>query len=60
MRQGLFVTILGVVALVISIVIFNFLPEYIKQGGPLVAGLIMLSIMSVAFSFERLFSLSRA
>ncbi|MEK7314814.1 MAG: MotA/TolQ/ExbB proton channel family protein [Candidatus Eisenbacteria bacterium] len=60
MRQGLFVTILGVVALVISIVIFNFLPEYIRQGGPLVAGLIMLSIMSVAFTFERLFTLSRA
>ena len=60
MRQGLFVTILAVVALVIAIVIYNFLPEYIKKGGPLVAGLIMLSIMSVAFVFERLFTLSRA
>lgn len=60
MRQGLFVTILAVVALVISIVIFNLLPEYIRQGGPLVAGLIMLSIMSVAFVFERLFTLTRA
>jgi biopolymer transport protein ExbB len=59
-RQGLFVTILAVVALVIAIVIYNFLPEYIKKGGPLVAGLIMLSIMSVAFVFERLFTLSRA
>ena len=60
MRQGLFVTILAVVSLVIAIVIYNFLPEYIKKGGPLVAGLIMLSIMSVAFVFERLFTLSRA
>ncbi|HEU4723818.1 MAG TPA: MotA/TolQ/ExbB proton channel family protein [Candidatus Eisenbacteria bacterium] len=60
MKQGLFVTILAVVALAISIVIYNFLPEYIRQGGPLVAGLIMLSIMSVAFVFERLFTLSRA
>ncbi len=60
MKQGLFVTILAVVALVIAIVIYMFLPDFIKQGGPLVAGLIMLSIMSVAFVFERLFTLSRA
>jgi biopolymer transport protein ExbB len=49
-----------VVALGISIVIYNFLPEYIKQGGPLVALLIMLSIMSVTFTLERLFTLMRA
>ena len=60
MRQGMFVTILAVVALGIAILIFNFLPEYIRKGGPLVAGLIMLSIMSVAFVFERLFTLTRA
>jgi len=59
-RQGMFVTILAVVALGIAILIFNFLPEYIRKGGPLVAGLIMLSIMSVAFVFERLFTLTRA
>jgi biopolymer transport protein ExbB len=59
-RQGLFITILAVAALAIAIVIFNFLPEYIKKGGPLVAGLIMLSIMSVAFVFERLLTLTRA
>ena len=60
MRQGLFVTIVAVVALGISILIYNFLPEYIKQGGPLVALLIMLSIMSVTFTLERLFTLMRA
>ncbi|HET7498374.1 MAG TPA: MotA/TolQ/ExbB proton channel family protein [Candidatus Eisenbacteria bacterium] len=60
MRQGLFVTIVAVVALGISIAIYNFLPEYIKQGGPLVALLIMLSIMSVTFTLERLFTLMRA
>jgi len=59
-RQGLFITILAVSALAIAIVIYNFLPEYIKKGGPLIAGLIMLSIMSVAFVFERLLTLSRA
>jgi biopolymer transport protein ExbB len=56
----LFVTIVAVVALGISIAIYNFLPEYIKQGGPLVALLIMLSIMSVTFTLERLFTLMRA
>ena len=60
MRQGLFLTIVSVVSLGISIVIFMFLPEYIKQGGPLVAGLVMLSIMSVTLVFERLFTISRA
>lgn len=60
MRQGLFLTIVSVVALAIAIVVYMFLPDYIKQGGPLVAGLIMLSIMSVTLVFERLFTISRA
>jgi biopolymer transport protein ExbB len=59
-RQGLFVTIVAVVALGISLVIYQLLPDYIKQGGPLVALLIMLSIMSVTFTLERLFTLMRA
>jgi biopolymer transport protein ExbB len=59
-RQGLFLTIVSVVSLGISIVIFMFLPEYIRQGGPLVAMLVMLSIMSVTLVFERLFTLARA
>ena len=60
MRQGLFVTIVAVVALGIAIFIYMLLPDYIKQGGPLVALLIMLSIMSVTFTLERLFTLMRA
>jgi len=59
-KQGLFMTIVSVVALGIAIVVYNFLPEYIKKGGPLVALLIMLSIMSVTLTFERLFTLQRA
>jgi biopolymer transport protein ExbB len=53
-------TIVSIVALAIAIVVYNFLPEYIKKGGPLVALLIMLSIMSVTLTFERLFTLNRA
>ena len=60
MRQGLFVTIVSVTALAISIVIYQFLPPFVKEGGYLVALLIMLSIMSVTFTFERLFTLTRA
>ena len=60
MRQGLFLTIVSVVSLAIAIVVFQFLPKYIKDGGPLVAGLIMLSIMSVTLVFERLFTIQRA
>jgi biopolymer transport protein ExbB len=56
----LFITIVAVAALTIAIVVYMFLPEYIKSGGPLVAGLIMLSIMSVTLVFERLFTISRA
>ena len=59
-RQGLFLTIVSVVSLGISIVVFMFLPQFIKDGGPLVAMLIMLSIMSVTLVFERLFTLARA
>jgi len=59
-RQGLFLTIVAVVSLGISIVVFMFLPEYIRSGGPLVALLVMLSIMSVTLVFERLFTLARA
>jgi len=56
----LFLTIVAVVSLGISIVVFMFLPEYIRSGGPLVALLVMLSIMSVTLVFERLFTLARA
>jgi biopolymer transport protein ExbB len=53
-------TIVAFVALGIAILVYNFLPDYIKKGGPLVALLIMLSIMSVTLTFERLFTLARA
>lgn len=60
MRQGLFLAIVMVVALAIGITIYQFLPKYIRDGGPLVAGLIALSIMSVTLTFERLFTIQRA
>jgi len=61
MKQGVFITILMVVALAIAYVIFEYmLPDYIKAGGPLVILLIMMSLMVVTFIFERLLALNKA
>jgi biopolymer transport protein ExbB len=49
-----------VVAFVAAVIIFNFLPKFITDGGPLVIALIALIIMVVAFIVERLFTLSKA
>ncbi len=60
MKQGVFITILMVVAFVLAYVIFTFLPDYIQAGGYLVVVLIMMSLMLVTFIVERLFALNKA
>jgi biopolymer transport protein ExbB len=61
MKQGVFITILMVVAFAIAYVIFEYmLPDYIKAGGPLVILLITMSLMVVTFIFERLLALNKA
>jgi biopolymer transport protein ExbB len=61
MRQSVFFTIVLVLALAISIVVYKFfLPEHIKQGGPLVVLLITLSILSITFIIERYLTLKKA
>jgi biopolymer transport protein ExbB len=61
MKQGLFATVLIIVAFAISYVVYSyFLPEFITRGGPLVVLLIMLSIMVFTYVFERIFSLRKA
>ena len=61
MKQGVFITIVLVLALVASYFIFEYgLPDYIRDGGPLVIGLIAMTIMVVTFIFERIFSLRKA
>ena len=55
-----------ILAAVVSFAIWNFLPmlgevgNQMKQGGPLVAALIMLVILQTAFIIERLWSLKKA
>src|SRR5512136_526664 len=61
MRQGVFITVLLVVAFIVAWAIFTYtLPEYLQKGGPLVIVLIMLSLMVVTFIVERLFALGKA
>ena len=61
MKQGsLNLVIIGGAA-IIGYSIYEFmLPEFIKEGGPLVAGLVALSIMVVTYVIERLLSLKKA
>ena len=61
MKQGLFATILIIVAFAIAYVVYAyFLPDFLHRGGPLVVLLIMLSIMVFTYIFERIFSLRAA
>jgi hypothetical protein len=61
MKQGSlnFIIIFG--AAVIGYLIYEFmLPQFVKDGGPLVAGLIAMSIMVLSYVVERLLSLKKA
>jgi len=61
MKQGSlnFIIIFG--AAVIGYLIYEFMmPQFIKDGGPLVAGLIALSIMVLTYVIERNLSLKKA
>ncbi len=60
MKQSLFITLVLVVSLVLGVAIWSNLPEYLKEGGYLVAVLIALSIMLLAFIIERLITLRKA
>ncbi|MCJ7578030.1 MAG: hypothetical protein MUO91_06225, partial [candidate division Zixibacteria bacterium] len=60
MKQSLFIVLVLVVAVVIWIFVWYQLPAYLHEGGPLVAVLIALSVMLVAFILERLFTLNKA
>ena len=61
MKQGVFISVVLVLAVVASYFIFEYaLPDYIQAGGPLVIGLITMTIMVVTFIFERIFSLRKA
>lgn len=61
MKQTVFIFIVLVVSLVVGVVVWAFiLPEYLRRGGPLVALLIALLVMLIAFVIERLLTLHKA
>lgn len=61
MKQSAFITILLVAAFGVSAIIYYFaLPQFIRDGGPLVIALIALSIMVFTFTVERTLSLRKA
>jgi len=61
MKTGTFNTIVIVAALAIGYVIYEYmLPQFIKDGGPLVITLIALVIMLFSFVFERVIVLRKA
>jgi biopolymer transport protein ExbB len=61
MRQSVFLTIIIIAALAVSLAIYQFLlPDDIRKGGPLVVGLMMISIMLVTFIIERAITLRKA
>jgi len=60
MKQSLFIVLVLVVSLVVGIFMWYQLPPYLHEGGPLVALLMALSVMLVAFILERVFTLNKA
>lgn len=61
MKNNVFFVIVLVLAAAISTAIFIFaLPEFVKEGGPLVIVLIMLTLMVFTFVIERILSLRKA
>ena len=61
MKQGVFITVVLVLATIASYFIYEYgMPDYIKEGGYLVIGLIAMTIMVITFIFERIFSLRKA
>ena len=60
MKQTVFTTLNLIISLALGFFIWTQLPLYLQEGGPLVAILIALLIMLIAFIIERLLSLNKA
>ncbi|MBW7887512.1 MAG: MotA/TolQ/ExbB proton channel family protein [Bacteroidetes bacterium] len=61
MKQGSLNLIIIFGAAIIGYAIYEYmLPQFVKEGGPLVAGLVALSIMVLTYVIERLLSLKKA
>jgi biopolymer transport protein ExbB len=59
-KMGVLSILLYVCGLIITFIIFQTLPEFVRAGGPLVAALIFVFILLVTFMIERFMTLNRA
>ena len=61
MRPGAFIMIIIVLCFIVSWIIFEyFLPQFVKDGGPVVIGLMVLTMMDITFIIERSLTLKKA
>jgi biopolymer transport protein ExbB len=59
-KQSVFIILVLVVSFTVGIIIWTQLPAYLREGGPLVAVLIALTVMLLCLILERLFTLRKA
>jgi len=59
-KQSVFVVVVMIIAIASGFIIWTQLPAYLQEGGPLVALLIALLVMLIAFVLERVFTLRKA
>lgn len=61
MRPGAFIMIIIVLCFIVSYIIFEyFLPQFVKDGGPVVIGLMVLTMLDITFIIERSLTLKKA
>src|SRR5262245_33979197 len=60
MKSHIFIPLLCLFGVVSWAIWQYLLPEYIRLGGPLIIGLMMMSMISITFILERTFTLRRA
>jgi biopolymer transport protein ExbB len=61
MKQSVFIALVLIVSMAVGIFIWaQLLPDFLREGGPLVSLLIALLIMCIAFILERMFTLNKA
>ncbi len=61
MRPGAFIMIIIVLSFIVSYIIYEyFLPQFVKDGGPVVIGLMVLTMLDITFIIERSLTLKKA
>jgi biopolymer transport protein ExbB len=59
-KVGLLTLLLYVCNFIVTFIIFQIMPEFVRAGGPLVGSLIFIFILLVTYMIERFFTLQRS